>query len=121
MAFAPFRRLHLATMISMIPMERAMSDRYARPGTLFSTKKSLAPTSRIVDDGRRLPPREMTQFEGESCSMRGHSIGRFRVTLLSIAISLSLSVGLSAQETPRYAGATEQGFLLPNGWTLQPA
>ena len=53
--------------------------------------------------------------------MQGHSIGRFRVTLLSTAMSLSLSVGLSAQESPRYAGATEKGFLLPNGWTLQPA
>ncbi len=26
-----------------------------------------------------------------------------------------------AQEQPRYAGPTDQGFLLPNGWTLKPA
>jgi YVTN family beta-propeller protein len=26
-----------------------------------------------------------------------------------------------AQEPPRYAGPTDQGFLLPNGWTLKPA
>ena len=53
--------------------------------------------------------------------MRGDSIGRSCVTLLSLAMSLSLSVGLPAQEAPRYAGATEKGFLLPNGWTLKPA
>ena len=26
-----------------------------------------------------------------------------------------------AQEAPRYAGPTDKGFLLPNGWTLKPA
>ena len=26
-----------------------------------------------------------------------------------------------AQEAPRYAGATETGFLLPNGWVVSPA
>jgi YVTN family beta-propeller protein len=31
------------------------------------------------------------------------------------------AVALWAQEAPRYAGPTDQGFLLPNGWTLQPA
>ena len=32
------------------------------------------------------------------------------------------AVTLPAQETPRYAGPTsDQGFLLPNGWTLKPA
>jgi YVTN family beta-propeller protein len=53
--------------------------------------------------------------------MRGHSKRRFGVTVMSTAMSLSLSVYLPAQEGPRYAGATEKGFLLPNGWTLQPA
>ena len=34
----------------------------------------------------------------------------------------SIAVGaFLAQEPPRYAGPTEQGFLLPNGWTLKPA
>jgi hypothetical protein len=37
-----------------------------------------------------------------------------------------LGCGLFAQdkskdESPRYAGPTEKGFLLPNGWTLTPA
>jgi YVTN family beta-propeller protein len=33
-----------------------------------------------------------------------------------------LSASLPAQDTPRYAGPTsDQGFLLPNGWTLKPA
>ncbi len=31
------------------------------------------------------------------------------------------AVILPAQETPRYAGPTSEGFLLPNGWTLKPA
>src|SRR5437763_10206316 len=26
-----------------------------------------------------------------------------------------------AQDKPRYAGPTEKGFLLPNGWTISPA
>ncbi len=34
--------------------------------------------------------------------------------LISVAAPL-------AQEPPRYAGPAEQGFLLPNGWTLKPA
>ncbi|MHB1556548.1 MAG: beta-propeller fold lactonase family protein [Isosphaeraceae bacterium] len=28
---------------------------------------------------------------------------------------------VNAQETPRFAGPTERGFLLPNGWKLEPA
>ncbi len=33
-----------------------------------------------------------------------------------------LAVGSSpAQDQPRYAGPTDHGFLLPNGWTLKPA
>ena len=26
-----------------------------------------------------------------------------------------------AKDAPRYAGPTDKGFLLPNGWTLKPA
>ncbi len=41
------------------------------------------------------------------------------------ALSLVLLVGVVflalAQDKPRFAGTTEQGFLLPNGWTLTPA
>ena len=32
-----------------------------------------------------------------------------------------ISAAAPAQEPPRYAGPTDQGFLLPNGWTLKPA
>jgi DNA-binding beta-propeller fold protein YncE len=53
--------------------------------------------------------------------MRRHPIGPINVTLLSAVISLSFSARFVAQEAPRYAGATEKGFLLPNGWTLKPA
>jgi YVTN family beta-propeller protein len=53
--------------------------------------------------------------------MRRDPIGPISVTLLSVAISLSFSASFVAQEAPRYAGATAKGFLLPNGWTLQPA
>jgi YVTN family beta-propeller protein len=37
------------------------------------------------------------------------------------AILLILNPGLQAQDKPQYPGATERGFLLPNGWTLSPA
>lgn len=53
--------------------------------------------------------------------MRRRPIGPINVTLLSAVISLSFSAHFVAQEAPRYAGATEKGFLLPNGWTLKPA
>ena len=43
------------------------------------------------------------------------------MNVLSAAICLSVSAFHLAQEAPRYAGATEKGFLLPNGWTLKPA
>src|SRR5580658_8310339 len=32
-----------------------------------------------------------------------------------------LAPAIHAQEAPQYAGATDKGFLLPNGWTLSPA
>jgi YVTN family beta-propeller protein len=53
--------------------------------------------------------------------MHRHPIGPISVTLLLAAISLSSSARTAAQESPHYAGATEKGFLLPNGWTLKPA
>ena len=50
-----------------------------------------------------------------------------QLTSLSLAILATLTLALfgttapRAQETPRYAGPTDQGFLLPNGWRLKPA
>ena len=41
--------------------------------------------------------------------------------LAALAIASALAGDLPAQEKPRFAGPTEGGFLLPNGWTLTPA
>ena len=41
------------------------------------------------------------------------------ITMTTLAVSLPLL--LVAQDTPRFAGPTERGFLLPNGWTVSPA
>jgi YVTN family beta-propeller protein len=38
-----------------------------------------------------------------------------------VALLLIWVIRLSAQEQPRYAGPTEGGYLLPNGWTITPA
>ena len=53
--------------------------------------------------------------------MRRQSIPPTHVMALWAAIALSVGVHVRAQDVPRYAGATETGFLLPNGWTLKPA
>ena len=50
----------------------------------------------------------------------------WRLMSLSIGVMAVLTLALFttepfAQEKPRYAGPTEQGFLLPNGWTFTPA
>lgn len=37
-----------------------------------------------------------------------------------VTASLTSLAAFRAQETPRYAGATKTGFLLPNGWTVSP-
>jgi YVTN family beta-propeller protein len=63
----------------------------------------------------------MAQFERETYSMRRHPIWTICVCIISAAVSLNFSAVLLAHEAPRYAGATEKGFLLPNGWTLKPA
>jgi YVTN family beta-propeller protein len=42
------------------------------------------------------------------------------IGLFLIIILLSAPKAL-AQDRPRYAGATKEGFLLPNGWTVSPA
>src|SRR5262245_44255937 len=36
-------------------------------------------------------------------------------------VIFSIAFSVSAQDEPRYAGPSERGFLLPNGWTLKPA
>jgi len=37
------------------------------------------------------------------------------------ALTLTFASTFQAQEAARYAGPTDKGFLLPNGWTLKPA
>src|SRR5688572_22125996 len=45
-----------------------------------------------------------------------------RRLLPAAALLAALAVPfLAADEKPRYAGPTGDGFLLPNGWTLTPA
>ena len=45
-----------------------------------------------------------------------------RLGFLSLATAcLSLIPTLEAQEAPRYAGPSREGFVLPNGWTVSPA
>ena len=43
------------------------------------------------------------------------------VVVWAAAMTLTFTAAFQAQEAPRYAGLTNRGFLLPNGWTLKPA
>ena len=38
-----------------------------------------------------------------------------------LALLLIAGLGLYADDKPRFAGPIQQGFLLPNGWTITPA
>src|SRR3984957_8708468 len=50
-----------------------------------------------------------------------------RAFALTAALAATMNLPLlgqqpgTPQDKPRYAGPTERGFLLPNGWTLTPA
>ena len=39
----------------------------------------------------------------------------------ALTLAATLAAPLLAQDKPRFAGPTDRGFLLPNGWTLSPA
>jgi YVTN family beta-propeller protein len=41
--------------------------------------------------------------------------------IAALATSAMLAGSLPAQDKPQFAGPTERGFLLPNGWTVSPA
>ncbi len=41
--------------------------------------------------------------------------------MLVASATMGIAAAFPAQETPHFAGPTDQGFLLPNGWTLKPA
>ena len=45
----------------------------------------------------------------------------YRVFTTLATAMLVMAASLLAQDAPRLPGKTEQGFLLPNGWTLSPA
>ena len=59
------------------------------------------------------------QREGRSMIRR--LLGLVVLPMAFVASGLILSVASIAQQAPRYAGPTERGFLLPNGWILKPA
>jgi YVTN family beta-propeller protein len=42
-------------------------------------------------------------------------------TLAAVGFSFLVVAAVAGQEKPRFAGPTERGFLLPNGWTVSPA
>src|SRR4051794_6233264 len=44
-----------------------------------------------------------------------------RLTLPAVAVLAAFAAALGADDKPRYAGPTNGGFLLPNGWTIPPA
>src|SRR5947208_1843103 len=41
--------------------------------------------------------------------------------LVALAMTATLVPPLPAQDRPRFAGPTDRGYLLPNGWTVSPA
>jgi YVTN family beta-propeller protein len=43
------------------------------------------------------------------------------VLAVALAVSAASPLIRCADDTPRYAGPTDNGFLLPNGWTITPA
>ncbi len=43
-----------------------------------------------------------------------------RVIALTVAFATTITLPLIGEDKPRYAGPTDRGFLLPNGWTLSP-
>jgi YVTN family beta-propeller protein len=48
----------------------------------------------------------------------------YRISALAalvLVLAATLSGSLPAQDKPQYAGPTEKGYLLPNGWTVSPA
>jgi YVTN family beta-propeller protein len=55
--------------------------------------------------------------------MRRHWTPPFVLSVSVAASMLAFTVMVPArgQDAPRYSGQTDQGFLLPNGWTLKPA
>lgn len=53
--------------------------------------------------------------------MRMHRFREAAAMMLVALATMGIAAAFPAQETPHFAGPTDQGFLLPNGWTLKPA
>jgi YVTN family beta-propeller protein len=46
---------------------------------------------------------------------------RVAALMMMATVTLALPMLLLAQDKPQFAGPTDRGFLLPNGWTISPA
>jgi YVTN family beta-propeller protein len=75
----------------------------------------------------RVPP-VLDTTPASAHAMQAHSRAPVKtlmivVTTLALALIpvLALPALLHAQDKPQFAGPTERGFLLPNGWTVSPA
>src|SRR4051794_24026942 len=64
------------------------------------------------------PPRDHAM---KPCVWIGSTVGPLVISVMPALMTLASPKPLGAQEPPRYAGPTAQGFLLPNGWTITPA
>ncbi len=53
--------------------------------------------------------------------MRCHPISLIGKMMLATVLCVNSGGLVVAQQAPQYAGKTDRGFLLPNGWTLTPA
>ena len=62
--------------------------------------------------------RPFWQQGGQGLSTLGARTSAVAALLL---VLVGMAAVLHAEEKPRYAGPSEQGFLLPNGWTISPA
>ena len=52
---------------------------------------------------------------------RSYRIPALTAPALALVLAATLAGSLPAQDKPRYAGPTDKGYLLPNGWTVTPA
>src|SRR5215468_2510630 len=53
--------------------------------------------------------------------MQAQSRARIAALMMLTTVTLALPLLLLAQDKPQFAGPTDRGFLLPNGWTVTPA
>jgi YVTN family beta-propeller protein len=67
-----------------------------------------------------VPDRTNRAVAFSSISWESASMAR-RIPIRAALVSALLTLPLWADDKPRFAGPTEKGFLLPNGWMLTPA